>query len=73
MRNTEKVVKEETEMQLGEYVTRKPKTILGEGTHGKQMEMPMRGRVVYIHPRGRYHVAEFDLPGGPVRESFPGV
>lgn len=60
-------------MQLGEYVTRKPKTICGEEANGKQMEMPMRGRVVYIRPKGRYHVAEFELSGGTVRESFPGV
>lgn len=60
-------------MEIGENVTRTPKTIVGEGKKGKQMEMPMRGRVVYIHPRGRYHVVEFQLRGGPVREAFPGV
>lgn len=34
---------------------------------------PMRGRVVYVHPQGRFHVVEFALRGGPVRESFAGV
>jgi hypothetical protein len=34
---------------------------------------PMSGRVVYIHPLGRFHLVEFDTPGGPVRETFLGV
>lgn len=34
---------------------------------------PMSGRVVYIHPLGRFHLVEFDTPGGPVREAFWGV
>lgn len=34
---------------------------------------PMSGRVVYIHPLGRFHLVEFDMPGGPVREAFWGV
>ncbi len=29
------------------------------------------GRVVYIHPKGRYAVLEFKGPGGKARESFP--
>nr|DAJ09404.1 MAG TPA: hypothetical protein [Caudoviricetes sp.] len=33
----------------------------------------MPGVVVYIHPRGLYHTVEFELRGGKVRESFPGV
>ncbi len=35
------------------------------------------GRVVYIHPQGRFHVVSFpvgfDGSGGAVRESFPVV
>ena len=31
----------------------------------------MVGRVVYIHPEGRYAVLEFEGPGGKSRESFP--
>lgn len=34
---------------------------------------PMEGRVVYIHPRGRFHTVEFPTMGGPVRESFAGI
>ena len=29
------------------------------------------GTVVYIHPAGRFYIAELDLPGGKVREAFP--
>jgi len=60
-------------MEIGEKVTRTPKTIVGDGQKGKQMEMPMRGRVVYIHPWGRFHVVEFQMRGGLVREAFPGT
>ena len=34
---------------------------------------PMRGRVVYIHPRGLFHTVEFQTRGGAVKESFQGV
>jgi hypothetical protein len=30
----------------------------------------MEGRVVYVHPEGRYAVLEFEGPKGKVRESF---
>ena len=29
------------------------------------------GKVIYIHPKGRFFRAEFKLPGGVVREAFP--
>lgn len=29
------------------------------------------GRVVYVHPCGRYAVVEVQLPFGTVREAFP--
>lgn len=28
------------------------------------------GRIIYVHPSGRFYVAEFQLAGGSVRESF---
>ena len=31
----------------------------------------MVGRVVYIHPKKRYAVLEFEGPGGKAKESFP--
>ncbi len=33
----------------------------------------MKGTVVYIHPKGRYHTVAFRTPGGVIRESFLGV
>lgn len=28
------------------------------------------GVVIYVHPEGRFYRAEFELPGGKVREAF---
>lgn len=28
------------------------------------------GKVVYIHPKGRFYTLEFTFPGGSYRESF---
>lgn len=61
------------DVKLGEIVTRLPVTICEMDDKGKNNRRPMRGRVVYIHPKGRYHTVEFALRGGPVRESFLGV
>ena len=33
----------------------------------------VRGRVVYIHPKSRFHVVEFGEGATAVRESFMGV
>ena len=33
----------------------------------------MRGRVIYIHPKGRFHVVEFGEGQYAIRESFMGV
>ena len=39
----------------------------------KHINAPMRGKVVYVHPKGRFHIVEFMTGGGPIRESFHGV
>jgi len=31
---------------------------------------PVRGKVVYIHPKGRYYVAEGQVGGRTIREVF---
>jgi len=63
-------------MQGGDRVTRSPETF-AEGVETRERQKPqpraMTGRVVYIHPRGRYHVVEFEVAGHRVRESFAGV
>lgn len=32
--------------------------------------IPYKGTVIYVHPEGRFYRAEFQLPGGKVREAF---
>ena len=64
-------------MRVGDRVTRLAVTIefpvMTDRGIIKSEHRPLSGRVVYIHPEGRYHVVEFDMPGGPVREAFMGV
>lgn len=62
-------------MKLGQFVVRVPLTIqMWVDKPRLHLESrPMRGRVVYIHPRGRYHTVEFESPLGPIRESFLGL
>ena len=31
------------------------------------------GKVVYVHPAGRFYIVEFTFPGGKFRESFTEV
>lgn len=54
-------------VQLGDIVSRRALTFAS--TDAKEAQL-MRGRVVYIHPAGRFHVVEFEKG---VRESFPGT
>lgn len=60
-------------MKLGQKVMRVPETFTDTGEDRKSVKRPMVGRVVYIHPQGRYHTVEFELGGGTVRERFLGV
>lgn len=58
-------------VRVGERVTRYPLTILAPSeTLGGKNAKAMQGRVVYVHPRGKYHVVEFT---GGIRESFAGI
>ena len=60
-------------MKLGQKVRRTPLSLFQEMKDGKQGRRPMIGKVVYIHPEGRYHLVEFEVWGGTVRECFAGV
>lgn len=60
-------------MKLGQIVTRYQQSFRETDGERNAPRKPMKGKVVYIHPLGRYHVVEFELRGGPVRESFLGV
>lgn len=62
---------------VGKKVTRIPRTIgvLDDSSFGTKLQArPMRGVVVYVHPKGRFHVVEFEnLKGEKIRETFDGV
>lgn len=60
-------------MKIGQIVERLPETICEMDDKARAIKKPLRGRVVYIHPKGRYHTVEFELRGGKVRETFPGT
>ena len=58
-------------VRVGDTVVRTPVTISADmESAGKRL---MRGAVVYVHPRGRFHVVEFGEGRRALRESFPGV
>lgn len=57
-------------VRMGERVRRIPGTL---SCAVDKSARPMEGRVVYIHPKGRFHTVEFQTMGGPVRESFMGL
>lgn len=57
-------------VSLGERVRRLAISMSGTNSKGPK---PMEGRVIYIHPKGRFHTVEFSTMGGPVRESFAGI
>lgn len=54
-------------VQLGDVVSRRALTFAS--TDAKEAQL-MRGRVVYIHPAGRFHVVEFEKG---IRECFAGT
>ena len=60
-------------LAAGAEVVRTPQTFYEADAKGKVEHRPMRGRVVYIHPRGLFHTVEFQTRGGAVKESFQGV
>lgn len=57
-------------VRVGDTVVRHPLTILEPGQAKNAKDITMKGEVVYIHPRGKFHVVEF---AGGIRESFVGI
>lgn len=57
------------QVQVGDIVTRRPITLAGVDVTARSMQ----GRVVWVHPLGRFHVVEFGKGKQAVRESFMGV
>ena len=60
-------------LEIGLEVVRTPQTIFEEEAHGKTIRRPMRGRVTYVHPRGRFHVVAFEVCEKTIKETFQGV
>lgn len=61
-------------VQIGDTVVRKPVTFSRyDDDEKKHTQAAMRGKVVYVHPKGRFHTVEFMTGGGAIRESFQGV
>ena len=59
-------------MKLGEKVVRMPETFRDYGEESRTPRA-VAGRVTYIHPKGRFHMVEFETPGWALRECFLGV
>lgn len=59
-------------LEIGQEVVRTPETIFEEA-HGKAIRRPMRGRVDYIHPMGRFYIVAFEVRGKTIKETFQGV
>ena len=60
-------------MMVGDIVRRKSSIMQGNFDFKKESKSPIQGKVIYIHPEGRYHIVEFDTRGGKIRECFLGA
>nr|DAG72654.1 MAG TPA: hypothetical protein [Caudoviricetes sp.] len=60
-------------MKINDIVERRPQIIYDQENRRIRGAGPLKGKVVYIHPAGRWHMVEFSTPHGPVRECFYGV
>lgn len=60
-------------LKVGDRVSRVCVTLTGQDGFNAKESARLMGRVVWIHPQGRFHVVEFQLGGGIVRECFLGV
>ena len=69
-------------MKLGEKVVRMPETFRDYGEESRTPRA-VAGRVTYIHPKGRFHMVEFETPrrgaagmlsggGGPMTQDLCG-
>lgn len=60
-------------LQVGDRVSRVCVALTGQDGFNAKEPARLTGRVVWVHPEGRFHVVEFQLGGGAVRECFLGV
>ncbi len=56
-------------MEVGQLIFRHPITCMAYPDRYDMAE-PMIGKIVYIHPQGRYHTVEFYCDGYTFRECF---
>lgn len=59
-------------MMVGDIVRRKSFALQGNFDFSSGEKTPMEGKVIYIHPEGRFYIVEFKVRGGTVRECFLG-
>lgn len=59
--------------KVGDKVERYPITFTGDYDKPGKKKRKITGTVVYVHPQGRYHIVEFAVSGGAIREGFIGV
>lgn len=70
-----KAPKAKEKVKVGEHYWYHPlsfSTMTDKGVP-QQGDTIRRGKVLWVHPKGRFHVVGFETPRGVVRESFPGV
>ena len=63
-------------MKIGDKVRRRPVTFGGvesDQEKGPGLRREFTGAVLYIHPDGWYHLEEFSVRIGKIRECFPGT
>ena len=60
-------------MRVGDTVRKTISSRATSGTGGVRLpeeEIEYEGKVIYVHPKGRYYTAEFTFRDGTTRESY---
>lgn len=60
-------------MKVGDIVKQTSFVMQGNFDFSSSEKSPMEGKVIYIHPEGRFYIVEFTVRGGTVRECFLGT
>lgn len=60
-------------VKVGDWVTRRPISFTDYSETRTKKAREMTGQVVYIHPKGRFHLVEFRAGNNTLRECFFGV